>query len=74
MVTQEDVIQTLAETDVSTPLTSLKADVPLVSQGLDSLDLATLMLALESKYKKIIPPEQAARLKTVGEIVDFLNA
>ena len=26
----------------------------LTSQGLDSLDMATLMLALESKYKKVI--------------------
>jgi len=74
MITQDDIMETLAGTDVSTPLTSLKSDVPLVSQGLDSLDMATLMLALESRYKKAIRPEQAARLRTVADIVEFLNA
>ncbi|HVK64473.1 MAG TPA: acyl carrier protein [Polyangium sp.] len=74
MVTQQDVLQALEGTDVSTPIASLEMDVPLVSQGLDSLDIATLMLALESKYKKVIVPEQAARLRTVVDIVEFLNS
>jgi acyl carrier protein len=51
----------------------LKADVPLVSQGFDSLDTSTLMLELEIKYKKAIPPEKAARLRTLKDIVNFLN-
>ena len=74
MITNEDVLQALEGIDVSTPIADLKADVPLVSQGLDSLDMATLMLALESKYKKTIPPEKSARLRTIQDIVAFLNA
>lgn len=74
MITNEDVLQALEGIDVSTPIAELKADVPLVSQGLDSLDMATLMLALESKYKKNIPPEKSARLRTIKDIVAFLNA
>jgi acyl carrier protein len=74
MVTNEDVLQALEGIDVSTPITDIKVDVPLVSQGLDSLDMATLMLALESKYKKAIPPEKSARLRTIADIVSFLNA
>jgi acyl carrier protein len=74
MVTKDDVLQALEGVDVSTPVADLKADVPLVSQGLDSLDMATLMLALESKYKKAIPPEKSARLRTINDIVAFLNA
>jgi acyl carrier protein len=74
MVTNEDVLQALEGIDVSTPIADIKTDVPLVSQGLDSLDMATLMLALESKYKKAIPPEKSARLRTIADIVAFLNA
>ncbi|HRI62748.1 MAG TPA: acyl carrier protein [Polyangium sp.] len=74
MVTNEDVLQALEGVDVSTPIAEIKVDVPLVQQGLDSLDLATLMLALESKYKKAIPPEKSARLRTINDIVAFLNA
>ena len=74
MITNEDILQALEGIDVSTPLADIKADVPLVSQGLDSLDMATLMLALETKYKKSIPPEKSARLRTIQDIVAFLNA
>ena len=74
MFTNEDVLQALEGIDVSTPIADIKVDVPLVSQGLDSLDMATLMLALESKYKKTIPPEKSARLRTIQDIVAFLNA
>jgi acyl carrier protein len=74
MITNEDVLQALEGVDVSTPISGLRVDVPLVSQGLDSLDVATLMLALETKYKRAIPPEKAARLRTVTDIVAFLNS
>ncbi len=74
MVTNEDVLQALEGADVATPVADIKVDVPLVTQGLDSLDMATLLLALESKHKKAIPPEQAARLRTISDIVAFLNS
>ena len=74
MVTNEDVLAALEGVEVSTPISDIRVDVPLVQQGLDSLDLATLMLALESKYKKTIPPEKSARLRTINDIVAFLNA
>lgn len=74
MITNEDVLQALEGVDVSTPIADIKVDVPLVSQGLDSLDMATLLLALESKYKKAIPPEKSARLRTINDITAFLNA
>ena len=74
MITNEDVLQALEALDLSTPIADIKMDTPLVSQGLDSLDMATLFLNLESKYKKSIPPEKSARLRTVTDIVAFLNA
>lgn len=73
MVTAEDVLQALEGLDVSSRLPDIDVTAPLVTQGLDSLDIAMLMFALETRYKKTIPPEQSARLRTVLDIVAFLN-
>lgn len=73
MVTNEDVLAAMEEAAISIAIADVKIDVPLVSQGLDSLDMATLMFALESKHSKVIPPEKSARLRTIADIVAFLN-
>lgn len=74
MVTQEDVLAAIEEVSESTSTADIQLDVPLVRQGLDSLDMATLMFALESKFNRPIPPEKSARLRTIVDIVAFLNA
>jgi acyl carrier protein len=74
MVTTEDILRLVEAGDLAVNASELKADVPLVKQGFDSLDVATLVLQVETKYKKDIPLEQAARLRTLKDIVDFLNA
>jgi acyl carrier protein len=40
----------------------------------DSLDLYTLVQELEDSYGIRIPDEQAARIRTVGNAVDFVMA
>ncbi|MBA3327613.1 MAG: acyl carrier protein [Solirubrobacterales bacterium] len=40
----------------------------------DSLDLYTLVQELEDSYGVMIPDEQAARILTVGQAVDFVLA
>jgi acyl carrier protein len=74
MVTTEDILRIMEAADLPGAGSNIQADAPLVKQGLDSLDMAELMLAVEKKYKKSIPVEQAARLRTLNDIVDFLNA
>ena len=73
MVTTEDILRTMETVKVVTPVANIDVKAPLVAQGLDSLDVSTLMLALESKYNRTIPPEKAARLRTVADIAAFLN-
>ena len=46
MVTSADVLRALEGIDVATPVADIKVDEPLTKQGIDSLDMATLMLAL----------------------------
>lgn len=74
MVTHEDVLAALADIAQSTPPADIKLDVPLAKQGFDSLDIASLMFALESKYNKPIPPEKSARLRSILDITSFLNS
>lgn len=74
MITNDDVIQTMKTAELAAPIGHLEADVPLNSQGLDSLDIATALLALEAKYDKSIPPEKAARLRTISDITAYLNS
>ena len=40
----------------------------------DSLDLVALVQELEDQYGVRIPDERAAKIKTVGEAVDFVAA
>lgn len=73
MITPEDILQLVDSTELSVPATGLQIDSPLVAQGLDSLDIATLMVEVESTYKIVIPSEQMANRWSVQDIVDFLN-
>lgn len=40
--------------------------------GADSLDRIELQMNLEEKYKIKIPDEEAGKLKTVGNIIDYV--
>jgi acyl carrier protein len=41
--------------------------------GADSLDLVTLIMALEEEFKGPISDEEATGLKTIGDVVDFIE-
>ncbi len=38
----------------------------------DSLDLTELIMSLEEHYGCEIPPEEAEKLKTVGDVINFV--
>ena len=41
--------------------------------GADSIDLIELIMNLEEEYGISISDEEAVKLKTVGDVVDFIN-
>jgi acyl carrier protein len=41
--------------------------------GADSLDLAELMMALEEEFGVEIPDEDAEKILTVGDAINYLN-
>lgn len=42
--------------------------------GADSLDIVELIMELEEEFDIQIPDDQAEKIKTVGEAIDFIEA
>jgi acyl carrier protein len=42
--------------------------------GADSLDIVELVMELEEEFDIQIPDDQAEKIKTVGEAIDFIEA
>lgn len=42
--------------------------------GADSLDIVELVMELEEEFDIQIPDDQAEKIKTVGEAIDFIDA
>ncbi len=55
--------------DKVTRATSFVEDI-----GADSLDIVELVMELEEEFDIQIPDDQAEKIKTVGEAVDFIEA
>ncbi len=41
--------------------------------GADSLDIVELVMALEEEFDLVIPDEDAEKIRTVGEIVKYIQ-
>ena len=48
--------------------------VPLLRLGLDSLDYATAIMEIEEKYKVEIGEQDMERLRSLKDIVEFIEA
>src|SRR5579864_1818841 len=71
--TEERVIEIVCENlgvnkEQVTRATSFTEDV-----GADSLDIVELVMELEEEFEITIPDEQAEKIKTVGEAIDYID-
>ena len=41
--------------------------------GADSLDVADMLMMLEDEFDIVIPDETAEQMKTIGDLVDYLD-
>ncbi len=51
----------------------LKFDVPLLKQGMDSIDLPVIAVATEKKYNIDLSDADAAKLRTINDFVVYVN-
>jgi acyl carrier protein len=42
--------------------------------GLDSIDLVTLVIELQSKFNIVIPSEELTKIQKVGDLLDVMQA
>jgi acyl carrier protein len=70
-----DVVTLMKEAGIDAEIiVKLKYDEPLLSQGLDSIDLPVIAVAAEKKFKVDLSDANAEQLKTINDFVAFVNA
>ncbi len=70
---QEKVIQIVSE-QMSVDKGELSRDTSFTNDlNADSLDTVELVMELEDEFNMTIPDEEAEKLKTVGEAIDFIQ-
>lgn len=72
--TASQVLDVIKKSDItSTDAAKLAAHLPLRLQGVDSLEMATIFFNIEDVFKVTIPHTDYERLKSVDQIVEYLN-
>lgn len=73
-ITAADVIAIMREVGVDEEIIKkIKNDVPLMDQGLDSIDLPAMAAAMETKFKIDLSEIDAVKVKTIDDCVKFVN-
>lgn len=73
-VKQEDIIAIIEDAGVIADLDQIKSGSTLTDAGVDSLDLANVLLGIEEKYDIKIPDEDIDKLATVEAMVNYLDS
>jgi len=73
-VTIEEIRDLIESAESMAEMDTLKNDVPLTEQEVDSLDMANILLLLEEKYELKIPDKDTKLLQTIDGIVVYLKS
>jgi len=75
MITANDILDIMRKIDVHTDIDKLDHNVSLKEQRVDSLDMISILFALEEHYQIKIPEEDTVegRLSTINAIVEYIN-
>ena len=72
-VTVEEIRSIIEEADTMADMDTLTNDIPLTEQEVDSLDMANIYLLTEEKLGVKILDKDIGKLKSVNDIVEYLN-
>ena len=73
MAVFEDVVDVVVE-QLSVPKENVKMESNIIEDlGADSLDVVELVMALEEKFDVEIPDSDAEKLKTIADVVTFVE-
>ena len=71
--TSNNIKKIIADADTLVDITKLKNDILLKDQGVDSLDLANILLLLEEKFNIKIPDPDLVQVQSVNAIIEYIN-
>lgn len=71
--TVENVKKVIAEAEVLGDVSDMVNNMPLIEQGIDSLDVVNVYLLLEEKFDIKIPDEDLNQVQTIDSIVEYIN-
>ena len=76
MLEASDILKIIQENDIKIDSKHLKYEEPLKDQGLDSLDLITILFSLEEIYHLKISEDDIdkGRLESINAIVEYINS
>lgn len=69
-----DIIATIEDKFVSKHTAANECSSLTMDLGLDSMDSIELIMDLEKQFNITIPDEEAERMKTVGDIANYIEA
>jgi len=72
-VTKEDVWKIIEDAGVDADLDKIKSGHTLIDAGVDSLDLANVLLGIEESFNIKIPDEDVEALASIDAIVSYLS-
>lgn len=72
-VTVEEIISIIEEAESMADIDTLKNNIPLTEQEVDSLDMANILLLLEEKFDVKIPDQDTNQLQSVDDIVTYIS-
>lgn len=72
-ITREDVCNAIKQTKIVADAESLRDDIELTDQGIDSLGMFNVILVLQEKYQIDIPDADIDELTTIQKLVTYLN-
>jgi len=70
---KNDIINLIKDMGLLIDTEKLVSDKPLAEQGIDSLDMINIFFKLEENFKIKIPEEDIENLKTIDDIVEYVN-
>lgn len=73
IVTVDEIRNILEKADTMVDMDTLKNDVSLTDQEVDSLDMANIYLLLEEHYNVKIPDKDLGKLNSIDAIVSYLS-
>jgi len=73
IVTSSDLKKVFAKTVPADVMAKLDPAQPMAAQGVDSLAITAMAVALQHTYGVAVTPEDGVKLKTLNDVAAFIN-